>query len=300
MLRSLLLLWICSLPSFALADSTDSRQGQVYFFHFQGCIPCAKMRPIVRELQEAGLPLVSVDKDEYPLLVNQYHIAGYPTFVSIRDGREVGRIIGLTTRERLEALARGKQFSQRGWAALGRVSVFTNSGASHGSGTLVHNDGQHGIVLTNWHVVNDPGRLVVSFPEKNYPGKVLRADRTNDVALVLIDSPDCHPVPLSAVDAVPGETLALAGYKEDGELHSSQGTVTQINYSSDDGTRTIPHFSISGEARQGDSGGPILNRRGNVMGVLYGAGEGVTMATKASYCRKFLADALSQSSLVTQ
>jgi hypothetical protein len=43
------------------------------------------------------------------------------------------------------------------------------------------------------------------------------------------------------------------------------------------------------EARQGDSGGPILNQRGEIAGVLFGAGQGTTLGSFAPRVSNFLA-----------
>ena len=54
---------------------------------------------------------------------------------------------------------------------------------------------------------------------------------------------------------------------------------------------------VSVQARQGDSGGPILNQRGELAGVLFGSGSGTTSGSYAGRVSQFLATAWPQETL---
>lgn len=61
------------------------------------CPPCKAMLPVLDSLarEYAGkLRMVAVDVDDEPLLAQQFLVKSMPTFVILRDGREVGRVIG--------------------------------------------------------------------------------------------------------------------------------------------------------------------------------------------------------------
>ena len=53
----------------------------------------------------------------------------------------------------------------------------------------------------------------------------------------------------------------------------------------------FPHemVELAAEARQGDSGGPIFNQRGELAGVLFGSGPGYTSGSYGGRVLKFLA-----------
>jgi thioredoxin 2 len=79
-------------------------------FYADWCGPCRMVAPVVDELARArtGQVLVlKVDTDRSPAVAERFGIRGIPTFVGIRDGREVGRHVGLAGRAELEALLGG-------------------------------------------------------------------------------------------------------------------------------------------------------------------------------------------------
>jgi thioredoxin len=61
------------------------------------CGPCKVMKPVLEAVAKeyAGVVELSyVDVDAEPLPVQQYNVRSMPTLVFVRDGREVGRIVG--------------------------------------------------------------------------------------------------------------------------------------------------------------------------------------------------------------
>lgn len=170
-----------------------------------------------------------------------------------------------------------------------RVFVPESHGMSVGSGTLVAVGQQHGLVLTNWHVVRDgKGEISVVFPDGFRSGAtVLKVDQNWDLAALLIWRPHVTPVPIASTPPRPGDELTIAGYGH-GSYRSVQAHCTQY-VSPGDG---FPYemVEVSAEAREGDSGGPILNDRGELAGVLFGAGRGTTSGSQSNRVRWFLAD----------
>jgi thioredoxin len=76
---------------------------QVTLFDFTAkwCGPCKQMEPVLDRVAEdyAGrVRVVAVDVDDEPLLAQQYNVRSMPTFVLVRDGREVGRVVGARPR----------------------------------------------------------------------------------------------------------------------------------------------------------------------------------------------------------
>ena len=61
------------------------------------CAPCKAMEPILGSLatELAGrVRIVAVDVDHEPLLAQRFNVRSMPTLVLLRDGREVGRVVG--------------------------------------------------------------------------------------------------------------------------------------------------------------------------------------------------------------
>ena len=172
--------------------------------------------------------------------------------------------------------------------AIARITVPEKDGVSFGSGTLIDARGQFGLVVTNWHVVRDAaGPITVEFPEGHRsPAEVVRTDKDWDLAALSIVRPKAEPVPISPEAPQLGEWLAIAGYGN-GDYRTAAGFVRAYNSPSMD---LPPEFiELSAEARHGDSGGPILNQRGELCGVLFGSAPGYTCGAYGGRVRQFLA-----------
>ena len=172
-------------------------------------------------------------------------------------------------------------------SAVVRVIAKERRAESLGSGTLVGARDKYGLVLTNWHVVKDAtGPITVTFPNGfKSAAQVLRLDRDWDLAALAIWRPNVTPIAIAAKAPQPGEALTIAGYGE-GQYREATGRCTQ--YVSPG--RTLPYemVEVAAKARQGDSGGPILNNRGELAGVLFGSGGGATSGSYAGRVRRFL------------
>jgi hypothetical protein len=184
----------------------------------------------------------------------------------------------------LAALGRGAsaagQSLQAAHPAVVRVTVAERGAISYGSGALVAVDETLGLVVTNWHVVRDAaGQITVSFPDGfRSTATVLAVDRDWDLAALAVRRPNVQPIALSREAPKRGELLTIAGYGQ-GSYRASTGRCTQ--YVSPGRGLPFEMVELDAAARQGDSGGPILNHRGELAGVLFGAGFG---RTAGSYC----------------
>jgi len=161
-----------------------------------------------------------------------------------------------------------------------RIITQERGGTSYGSGALVDITETHALVVTNWHVVRDAaGPITVVFPDGFYSAAtVTKADRDWDLAALAIWRPRVEPIRLAAEPPRPGEVLTIAGYGR-GSYRAAAGRCTQ--YVSPGRNLPFEMVELATAARQGDSGGPILNSRGELAGVLFGAG---LRCTTGSYC----------------
>ncbi len=172
--------------------------------------------------------------------------------------------------------------------AVARIIVPEDGSTAFGSGTLVGVRDQHGLVVTNWHVVRDAvGMVEVVFPDGfRSHARPVKVDSDWDLAALVIWRPAAEPVKIAAQPPRPGELLTIHGYGR-GKYRVATGHCTTY-YSPQP---NFPHemVELDAEARQGDSGGPIFNQSGELAGVLFGAGQGTTMGSFAPRVRYFLA-----------
>ena len=173
--------------------------------------------------------------------------------------------------------------------AVARIIAPENSGTSMGSGILVDINRNQGLVLTNWHVIRDSrSGVLVQFPDGfQSAGTVVRWDEPWDLAAIVIWKPNATPVSLAPEKPVPGEPLTIAGYGR-GPFRTETGPCTQ--YLAPGSGYPMEFVELSATARQGDSGGPIFNTRGELAGVLFGQNEGRTIGSCTTRLRAFLAD----------
>ena len=173
--------------------------------------------------------------------------------------------------------------------AVCRIIVPQKDGTAYGSGTLVDVKGKHGMIVTNWHVVRDAaGEIMVVFPSGyRSAARVIKQDRDWDLAALMIWQPQgVAPVSLSPHAPRPGQPLTIAGYGG-GTYRAVQGRCTQ--YVSPGMHHPFEMVELSAPARNGDSGGPILNEQGQLAGVLFGTGRGRTSGSYSGRVGKFLA-----------
>ena len=175
--------------------------------------------------------------------------------------------------------------------AVVRVAAPEGNATSYGSGTLVGASGKHGLVLTNWHVVRDAtGEVSVRFPDgSRSPATVLTTDRTWDLAALLIQPPTVRPVNIATTTPQRGDRMTIVGFGS-GQYREASGKVVQ--FVSPGKGEPFEMLEVDVGARQGDSGGPILDRRGQMAGVLFGSANGCTNGSHCGRVRRFLRRAL--------
>ncbi|MCB0833097.1 MAG: trypsin-like peptidase domain-containing protein [Bacteroidetes bacterium] len=144
-----------------------------------------------------------------------------------------------------------------------------------GSGFLISKDGY---VLTNEHVVNGAIEIVVTMNDgSKYPAKIVGMDRTTDIALLQIQSDKQLPYldMGDSDDLIIGEWAIAVGNPFGLFDINNQPTVTvgvisatQRDFGLVDGTHAYQGMIQTDAAiNGGNSGGPLLNARGQVIGI---------------------------------
>lgn len=132
-----------------------------------------------------------------------------------------------------------------------------------GSGFIIKPDG---IIVTNHHVVANAKamRVKLSSGEVYRNVYLLSSDPVNDLAFLKIEAVDLPTIPLGNSNNVRlGDEVLLVGAPQGLEQTVSNGLISGIRL--DDGVRVL---QTSAAASPGSSGGPLLNRSGEAVGVM--------------------------------
>jgi S1-C subfamily serine protease len=136
-------------------------------------------------------------------------------------------------------------------------------------------------VMTNAHVVAGTSEVSVEVPRsgggsQTEAARVVYYDEQVDVAVLAVPGLAARPLPFNFSGAKTGDNAVALGYPLDGPFSSSPAKVRQRIqlrgpdiYESSTVTRDV--YTIRGTVRSGNSGGPLVNPQGQVIGVVFGA-----------------------------
>ena len=238
----------------------------------------------VRRLAEKFTPLVSpklslddvkvlaaIDA-EYTRLVQSV----VPSVVSITSSRTVTQLAPLT----IEDLLTGRQRTQRA------------KSTSLGSGVIVSKEGH---ILTNHHVIAGMTEVRVQLTDgRNLAAALIGSDPATDIAVLRIDAPGIEPLPLGDSDVLRvGQQVFAVGNPYGLDESVTRGIVSAKGrqMSSDS---AIEHIQHDAAVNQGNSGGPLLNVRGEIIGInsqifsRTGGWQGISFAIPSNTARRVL------------
>src|SRR6266478_2725781 len=139
-----------------------------------------------------------------------------------------------------------------------------------GSGFVID---EKGYILTNFHVVQEAQSIeVVLGDQSRYPAKFIGADQRNDVALVKIEPKGKHLVALPLGDSAGlqvGQKVLAIGNPFGFQSTLTTGVVSAIGRTVQTSQTTFIDEAIQTDAaiNRGNSGGPLINSRGEVIGI---------------------------------
>ncbi len=169
------------------------------------------------------------------------------------------------------------------------------------SGTAFLIDGK-GYLVTNAHVLQGSGAVVVNNKGTEFNARIINIDKERDLAILKIEDKDFTPlgalpygIKKTGLDL--GEELYTLGYPRD-EIVYSMGYLSAVSGFENDSAS----YQLSLSANPGNSGGPVFNKNGEVVGILstkQAQAEGVVFAIKAKGIYKMV-DELKESDTSVQ
>jgi regulator of sirC expression with transglutaminase-like and TPR domain len=132
-----------------------------------------------------------------------------------------------------------------------------------GSGFVISKDG---LIATNMHVVGQGRRLQVEMPDgRSFEVKAVHAsDYHLDLAILRVEADDLKPLKLGDSDTVKqGQPIVGLGNPAGLDFSVVQGVVSAIR-----DVEKQPMIQIAMPIERGNSGGPLIDRKGNVLGIL--------------------------------
>lgn len=132
-----------------------------------------------------------------------------------------------------------------------------------GSGFIISSDGY---ILTNDHVVKGANGVLVTLNNgKEYKAKVVGTDAPTDIALLKIDATGLKPLVVGDSDKLKkGQWVLAIGSPFGLDSTVTAGIVSAINRNTGD---YLPFIQTDVAVNPGNSGGPLLNLKGQVVGI---------------------------------
>ncbi|MBP7460308.1 MAG: trypsin-like peptidase domain-containing protein [Candidatus Delongbacteria bacterium] len=157
---------------------------------------------------------------------------------------------------------------------LGRQKLVPYSISSMGSGFIINHDGY---ILTNAHVVKDAEEIFINLPDgRQFPGKLIGLDNSSDIAVLKIEGDDLPIASMGDSDDIMIGEYAIAIGNPFGYILSETGPTVTCGWISavnrnikfdNEGKMYKKMIQTNADINQGNSGGPLINILGEVIGV---------------------------------
>ena len=150
------------------------------------------------------------------------------------------------------------------------VSITCNgpSGTSSGTGVIV---ASNGYIVTNCHVVEDAKSIsVLLSDDRTLPASVVGADAVSDLAVIYVDAQNLSAATFASSEEIRvGDTVCAIGDPLGADLRGTMtnGIVSAINRDITTGGRTMTLIQTIAALNSGNSGGPLIDRFGHIIGI---------------------------------
>ena len=148
------------------------------------------------------------------------------------------------------------------------ISCQTRSGSGTGTGVILS---QKGYIVTNAHVVENALSVTIRLTDdRTFQASLVGADEISDLAVLYIDAPDLIPAQFGDSNALRvGATVSAIGAPLGVEFRGSftDGIISAINRDVAMEGRTMSLIQTNAALNSGNSGGPLINCYGQVIGI---------------------------------
>ena len=158
---------------------------------------------------------------------------------------------------------------------LGKVQTVTRR--SSGSGIILDKEGH---ILTCNHVLSDADKITVTTAEgRSFEATVRGTDQFTDVAVLKVDADGLKPATLGEADEMyVGQPLVAIGWPDGLDSSVSFGVISALHQPF--GAAPVEDFiHFDANVANGGAGGPLVNLRGEVVGLVAGRMDGGAVAT---------------------
>jgi S1-C subfamily serine protease len=137
-----------------------------------------------------------------------------------------------------------------------------------GSGFVIQ---QNGYILTNYHVIKNATRITITVPGRQaVSARLVTTDQEKDLAILQVSLRNLMALPVASSEGVQIlDSITVLGYPLPDELgtalSASDGKVNAVREGNSGSTRL---FQIDANVNPGNSGGPLLNNHGEVVGIV--------------------------------
>lgn len=152
------------------------------------------------------------------------------------------------------------------------VHVRVEPTKTRGSGFIINAEGY---VLTAYHVVNEAKEIEIRLANRErLRGEIVAADAQVDFAIIKINGEQQFPtIPLSDSDVLSvGELVGSLGHPFGLESSLHMGIVSRRG-KHQNASAAFDHIQVDAPANSGESGGPLVNMKGHVVGMLTQASD---------------------------
>jgi serine protease Do len=157
------------------------------------------------------------------------------------------------------------EFFRRFFDAPGGPGNGTPDRQGAGSGFIIEDDGY---IMTNHHVVEGADEIIVRLADRReFKAELIGSDPLSDVALLKIDAKGLPTLKLGDSEALrPGEWVVAIGSPFNFEQSVTAGIVSAKGRSTNQ-QQYVPFIQTDVAINRGNSGGPLLNMDGEVVGI---------------------------------
>jgi serine protease Do len=154
----------------------------------------------------------------------------------------------------------------------------------------------NGLILTNNHVVGRHTPIVLLQDDREYESQLVARDPDVDLALLSIDAADLTPLRPASVLPRVGEMVFAFGHPWGQRNTVTRGIVSALVSAQNRRGEKLPIVRSDASLAPGNSGGPLVNAKGEVVGInamIVGGDQSVSIA--ASVATEFVRKAMARS-----